>query len=235
MTDFFKTTERELFSTSIPSRTISYSPVSHRQLIEEVKEQLDRKNLTITKTNYTSARDGQKMIGYMDIAADEDPDMGMRFGLRNSYDKSMSVGLVAGSQVWICSNGMLSGEIAFVRKHTGQVLSEVRNKINETINHLETIHFQHIKDKKEMEEIEMSKIDSARFMGQLFFQEDIISSRQLSAIKEDNDNPEYIEFQADNLWATYNKITSQLRGNHPDNQFQKHIDLHNYVTENYLV
>ena len=39
-------------------------------------------------------------------------------GFRNSYDRSMSIGIAAGTRVFICDNLALSGEYISMRKHT---------------------------------------------------------------------------------------------------------------------
>ena len=63
--------------------------------------------------------------------------MGTRFAFRNSYDKSMSVATVAGANVWICENGLVKGDMQFIRKHTGSVVKELNSIIIKTIEQLE--------------------------------------------------------------------------------------------------
>jgi hypothetical protein len=45
--------------------------------------------------------------------------------IRNSYDRSMSVGAAVGYDVFICDNLCLSGEISFARKHTVNAFQDV--------------------------------------------------------------------------------------------------------------
>ena len=146
-----------LFDVPVPARTDSYSPVSHRNILEATYEQLDRHSLVVTNEFFNSDRDGRKVIGGLDIIHPDADFLGMRLAFRNSYDKSMSVAFVAGSQVWICSNGAISGEIQYVRKHTGGVVQELNQKIITTVEQLDD-HFQKmLRHSEQLHNIEMTK------------------------------------------------------------------------------
>lgn len=97
---FSNVSEAELFRTPIPAETLTYKPVAHRDVIEGIQERLDKHNLTITNKSYKSARDNSKLIGLFDISSG-DSTLGFRFGFKNSYDKTMSLGFAAGNVVWI--------------------------------------------------------------------------------------------------------------------------------------
>ena len=230
---FGNTTELELLRVPIPEQTDSYSPVAHRDVILEIQEQLDRKNLIVSNKDYRFARDGQKLIGYFDIN-NGDPDMGFRFGFKNSYDKSMSLGMTAGSSIWICSNGMMSGDIQFVRKHTGTVLSEMKEKIISTIEQLETIYIKHKADKEVMEDRPLNVFRRNEMLGNLFFTKKIISPHQASEVKREIEEPTYPEFKDDNIWGMYNKITHAFKKSHPTKYIENHVSLHKTVMEEYV-
>ena len=60
--------------------------------------------------------------------------MGYRrmIGVRNSHDKSVAAGLVAGARVTVCANGMFTGEdICLNRKHTSRIFDDLDQKIVE--------------------------------------------------------------------------------------------------------
>lgn len=231
---FSNTSEVEVLKTPVPAKTDTYSPVAHRDVISEIEEQLDKRNLNIVSKAYKGASGNNRLIGYFDIN-NGDPDMGFRFGFKNSYDKSMSLGMVAGSQIWICSNGMMSGDIQFVRKHTGTILSEMRSKIITTIDQLEEVFFEHSQDKILMDKIQLSDEDRALLLGELFFNKGLISPHQSTVIKEElSEDAEYPEFDNNNLWGVYNKITHSYKKSHPNTQIEDHINLHNYVKASYL-
>lgn len=223
-------TEQELLEVPVPAKTLSYSPVSHRNIINEVREQLDRHNLIVERTSYNASKDGTRVIGFMDIRTDE-YDIGMRLGFRNSYDKSMSLAIVSSGNVWICSNGMVSGDMQFIRKHTGGVLSELKEKINIGIEQLSEKHEQHVIFMNKTKNIPITMQTEAFLLGELFFEKGIITPTQASYIKKEREAEvkEFEEFHDHSCWGLYNQVTTAMRNNAPNNYFQKHTQLHEYV------
>ena len=90
-----------LFNIALPEKTESYSPVSHKNILDATYEQLDRHDLRVISEGFNSNRAGTEVIGYLDINHPALETLGMRLAFRNSYDKSMSVAFAAGSVVWI--------------------------------------------------------------------------------------------------------------------------------------
>lgn len=221
--------ELDLYQVRVPVATDSYAPVSHRNVVEAVKEQLDIHNLKASNSWYHTARDGQQLIGYMDIKRPGYEELGLRLAFRNSYDKSMSVAFVAGAMAWICSNGMISGEMRYVRKHTGSVIQEMNEKITHSINELDAHFDRMVKHSERMKEIEIDPRVSAELAGRLFIEQDLISSQQLNIVKRELIKPSYKAFEDNNLWSFYNHVTNSLREAHPLNYISQHVNFHNFI------
>jgi len=223
----------DLYNVRIPASTDSYSAISHQNIIDAVYEQLDKRNLQVVNEKYNVAANGDKVIGYFDLNYMGNSEMGMRLAFRNSYDKSMSVAFVAGTQVWICENGCISGEIQFLRKHTGSVLGELHNKIITTIEQLEDHFIRTESHSIQMKSIELPKIKAAELYGRMFMVEDIISPTQLSIVKKELNEPTHKVFEEDTLWSAYNHVTFALKEAHPLNYINQHVNLHKFVEAEY--
>lgn len=221
--------EEELYRVIIPDATESYAPVSHRNIINAVREQLDIHNLNTTKETFSTARFGQQLIGYMDINRDDNLELGMRLVFRNSYDKSMSVAIAAGSCVWICTNGVVAGEIQYIRKHTGSVVQELNHRVVNAINSLNEHFDLVVEHSNRMKEIEVNPRLSAELAGRLFIEEDLITSQQLNIVKKEIINSSYPSFKEPTLWSFYNHVTNSLKESHPYTYMQKHVNLHRFV------
>ena len=218
-----------LFNVAIPARTDSYSPVSHRNILNATYEQLDRHNLIVEKEGFNSNRIGTGVIGYLDIKHPDVDNLGMRLAFRNSYDKSMSVAFVAGANVWICENGAISGEIQYVRKHTGSVVQELNSKIINTINQLDE-HFQKIiRQSEQLHNIEMSKEQYAKLIGRLFIIDKVVIPTQLNIISREIDEPSFEDFRDMNAWSLYNHVTYSLKESHPTTYLQQHTEFHSFM------
>ena len=94
-------TRQELYQVPLPERTESYTPVSHKQLIEETEENLDRQGFAIAEETYSTNKYGTQLVGKFGLVNNEDPEIGFQIAVRNSYDKSMSVAFAAGNIAWI--------------------------------------------------------------------------------------------------------------------------------------
>lgn len=81
----------------IPEPTNSYMPVPYGRLVEEVKLQLPRFGLHLSREEYGLAREGRQLFGVLSCRNGKpETDYCLAIGLRSSYDRSLSVGLVAG-------------------------------------------------------------------------------------------------------------------------------------------
>src|SRR5664279_3505116 len=117
-------TRHELDLIPLPEATESYTPVSHYHLSDRLLT-ISRDILTdyvLTGEKYALARQGNQLFAFLQFR-NGDSDLGLSVAFRNSYDRSMSVGMAIGASVFICDNLALTGEIAVMKKHTKGVWS----------------------------------------------------------------------------------------------------------------
>jgi len=118
--------ETEVMAIPAPERTKTWVPVPHKDVINSITDACDNHGLDIINKNYTVAADGAKMFSSWTIDSGHE-DRSWAFGFRNSTNKSMAIGMTAGTSIMVCSNMMFSGEYIAFRKHTGGLnLSELR-------------------------------------------------------------------------------------------------------------
>src|SRR5687768_4363900 len=105
-------TPADLASVPVPDPTESYHPVPYGRFVEEVELHLPRFGLKIQSSAFALAREGGQMFGVLTCTNGHGPgDYALAIGVRNSYDRSLSVGLVAGTRVFCCDNLAFSGEV----------------------------------------------------------------------------------------------------------------------------
>lgn len=94
----------------LPEETDTFQPIAHHLLINEIEESLAYRHIKIERSEFAVSPDGMKLFGLLEVSAGMD---GIRFaiGLRNSNDKSMRLGMVAGYRVFVCDNMALSGTL----------------------------------------------------------------------------------------------------------------------------
>lgn len=111
-------TRVELKDLPMPETTRTYKPVSHWEIVNALAETLTFRNFQITREQYAATKDGGKCFGVIQI---NHQFLGceLAIGFRNSTDKSMRIGLVAGYRVFVCDNLAFNGEFTPVlAKHS---------------------------------------------------------------------------------------------------------------------
>lgn len=220
--------ENDLFAVALPEATSSYKPVSHKDFTDALKEELYRKNLNISNSRYTANGDGTQMFGVYEL---ETPggngETLMNIGFRNSYDKSLAVGLVAGGTVIVCSNLMFKGDIKVVRKHTTGVYTDMKAIITQAID-LALPNYESLNSDMELWKNDpMSKRVMAELAGRMFIEEQLITGEQLKIMRDEihlSNN-----FVHETKWDFYNHITEALKRSHPKEIMSRHTSVHKFL------
>ena len=220
------TTKELLFATPVPIITDTYMPVPNKVLVEALSERLDKKNMKIITERYDSNRDHTQMFGVFGIDVGGETQQ-MSIGFRNSYDKSLAVGLVAGSVVLVCSNLCFGGEIKLLRKHTAGVFNDLYNLIDEVIDYAQIEYENMVADSEKFIQVDCDREMMAKLAGKMFVQEDLLTTTQINTLKKHINGSE--NFPEGNLWSFYNHTTEALKTAHPLHVMQKHVNMHAFL------
>lgn len=223
--------ETQIFNAPVPVQTESYTPVSHANIVNAIQEEADKRGMVIRNKQYWTNRKDQQITGKFNIVVPGDDEMGMMVAFRNSYDRTMSLGFAAGGNVWICTNGMVSGDITLVRRHTGSIVSEITEKINVSMDQLEDQFSQLVIAKEKMKQVEVSKTLMAEMAGRMFIQDELINSTQLNIVKQEILTSE--NFGEENLWSMYNHVTEAYKKSSAYSYIDNHRELHQHFAEQY--
>jgi hypothetical protein len=221
----------------LPQSSISlrgYQAVSHMSVIDDIKEELDRKNIKIIKENYKIGREGNQLYGNFLTDINVDNEMSAAIHFINSYDKSKSFSINGGALVLVCTNGMMRMQsyVGTRRKHMGLIDSEMPTMIINAINTLEEEYNLLVEAKRRMVEIEVSNKIQAELIGRLFFEQEILTVTQMSMIKgamNSRTNP----FNNGNAWGFYNNVTGALRASHPSTYIKDHAEFHEFAMQEF--
>jgi len=234
-----KVTLDDLSEIKLPNKTRTYVPVSHIDFVNNTKDIANRvlNKHQLHKETYGIARDGKQMFGTLtyktifqtDGIEHPHEDIGLSIGIRNSYDKSMSLGICSGASVFVCENLMMTGEVVIMRMHTGSIIDELKglifNALLKSEDKFSTIHA----DSQKLKESFIDDNHAYKMMGKLYGY-GIVSERQLPVMKREWQKPKYESFNARNAWSLYNAGTEALKTTPPMHRMKRHIDMHNMVT-----
>jgi hypothetical protein len=220
----------ELAAIPLPKETHSYKPVSHQALASMLGAMASDllPEFELVNTQFGLARDGQQMFGVHTFKNGSSA-MGLSIGFRNSYNKSLSVGIAVGGQVFVCDNLCLQGDVTVLKKHTLNVVSSIESLALSAIYRSRSA-FNHIQEDAEiMKGIPLSDEDAYRTIG-LIYGRGIITPRQIPVVKKEWLEPSHDDFAGRNIWSFYNAVTEALKSSPPQSIMERHLAIHKQLT-----
>lgn len=213
----------ELIEIPVPNATKTYCPVEHFKLLDLIEQAANDQGHEIEKLDIgiqSATRDkitipGAKMFSIMRLKTSDEQlsgdDLRLDIGIRNSYDKTVAVGIVAGASVFVCDNMMITGEIQAVRKHTPNVWQDILPMVTAV---LAMANKQHELDNLMKEIFKTISIETGAgldLLGKMAAHGFISiaggnSSMFALAIREWT-TPTFEEFHGRNIWSLYNACT----------------------------
>jgi hypothetical protein len=228
--------EETLRNVPLPNRTVSYTPVPNELIFDVLHEQLDKYNLKVKQTDLTMSTGGKRFIGLYDIDSD-DEELGYRIGFKNSYDGSMAFGMGIGSVVWICSNGLVHGEIANKRIHTGNADDVVEEMIKIGVEQYQIKHSENEKIKRELREIYCDTNEIFKMLGKICMTGTMNGNELTRMKKEINSSKTFTNLTTSpggfTAWDLYNHGTEVLKGASFNTYFDKHNNIHKLFVDEF--
>lgn len=116
-------TMEQAFAIPIPEETKTYIPVSNEDLWKLMQQKAFQRGLQLGTPQMGIDHNGQRLFGSVEIVNMDhlDNEVRLMLGFRNSYNKSMSVGICFGSKVFVCSNMCFTGYTSDDEEAAGQV------------------------------------------------------------------------------------------------------------------
>lgn len=236
-------TEMDVRMVPVPEATRTYTPMPHGDLIDTIEVQLGHHlpDYHIVDKQYGLAREGQQMFGMISLRRSEpdvvdveivEDDLDISIGFRNSYDKSMSVGIVGGAKVFICDNMMMTSDaVKFMKRHTKNVLKEFDYMLWTNLPELQN-QFVHLTSaKKHLKDIPIKQERGYEFLGRMFGHK-LLTPVQMSSAVEDWRNPNFEAFKERSAWSLYNAATWGLKKGSPSLAINRYSNAHDWFMDN---
>mgnify|MGYP006410372303 FL=1 len=224
-------THQDLAAVPVPEVTNSYCPVTHDDLAKMLADmgQSILSGFELSKSQFGLSKDGQQLFGIHTFNNGRS-DLGLSIGFRNSYDKTLSVGIAVGASVFVCDNLALTGDITVMRKHTLNVQSDLEQLAVTSILKARTAFTQVSEDAEKMKELPLEDDNAFRLIG-LLYGHGIISPRQIPVTKREWLEPQHAEFEPRTMWSFYNAANAALKSAPPRTIMEKHLELHKLLNQ----
>ena len=211
----WEATKADVASVPVPEETDSYLPVPYGRFVEEVELHVPRFGLTITDARYALARDGLQMFGVLTCRNGGDhADYGLAIGLRNSYDRSLSVGLVAGSRVFCCDNLAFSGEVGTNRKHTVNVFRDLPDLIYRMLSKVSSMQSRIHAEIAAMKGRDLTSETADHLMVEAV-RRNVLPASNLPKVIAAWEKPAHEEFAPRTAWSLFNAFTEVQKSRSP--------------------
>lgn len=215
----------DLASAPVPEPTESYHPVPYDRFVEEVKLHVPRFSLSVESEAYALARHGAQMFGVLTCTNGDGPkDHGLAIGIRNSYDRTLSVGLVAGTRVFCCDNLAFSGEVRMQRKHTLHVFRDLPDLIYRMLSQVSSMKSRIEAEIAAMKALELRPADAHHLMIEAV-RGRVLPAAWLPKVIHEWDEPKHQEFRGRTAWSLMNAFTEIAKHRSPRQQMEESLRL----------
>ena len=222
-----KVTEAEVFAIPDVPFTSTFSPIHHRDVIRAVREGVQAVGMDVVKSEYVLAANGHKMFGVYDLSQGNS-ELCWSIGIRNSMNKSMSLGITAGTKVFVCENLCFSGEFLAFRRHTaGLNIDELAFLAYKSMRNMVPLLKNHQRWHEGLKNYSLSKTDLKVLLVE------IMTNSVISTNKFNQFNEFYANVYDDSLWGFHETVTDILKGSNLLVLPQKNKIL-NQVINNYI-
>jgi hypothetical protein len=218
-------TAADLAAVPVPEETASYFPVPHARFVEEVALHVPRFGLTVEREEYALAREGQQMFGVLTCRNGHNgTDYRLALGLRNSYDRSLAVGLVVGNRVLCCDNLAFSGEVEMHRKHTVNVFRDLPDLIYKMLSQVSSMRVRMDAEIAAMKARTLSEMEAHHLMVEVI-QRHVVPASRLPRLLTAWRYPTHEEFSGRTAWSLYNVFTEAVKSRSPPAQVEGTLKL----------
>ena len=233
----------DLYGVVTPDPTETWRPVPHIDVVNTLTDRAAARGLVIKSERFAlldgtlygangvqTRLPGARLFGSLDFAP-----TGMPFpagcapsaGLRNSHDKTFALSILSGARVFVCANGVLSGEFSISRKHTSGI--DLAESIDEALNSfMESLRgFNETYERLRSRQLRKT---SAHSLVVELARAGAFSSSDILPVVQEFENPHHDEFREHNAWNLYQSCTEIMKAQSPARQVDGFKALNNVLT-----
>jgi hypothetical protein len=193
-----------------PEATATWFPVAHSAVIDAVEAQLDSAGFTVAKARFGLSSDNGRLFAALDLRSELAAGVSLSVGVRNSIDKSLPLGFVAGSRTFVCDNLSFQSELLVARKHTRFGEERFVEAISLAVGKLGAFQQNEARRIEDLRGRELGDRDAESLILRAF-EQGIVSTRNLAEVIREWRQPSYEEFRPRNALSLYNSFTTVLR------------------------
>ena len=210
---------QDLLALETPEATDTHKPIPHHQLVEALIESLAYRQLEVVKDEYALSPDGMRLFGFLGLNL-EHAGIRLALGIRNSHDKSFSLGITVGYRVFVCDNLAFHGEFMPVtKKHTKHL--DIIDVVNVAVDKAQR-HFEPMKRQIDVwQGFDLPDVRAKEIIYGAFIEGRLDAPKHLArVVHQEYFNPTLDDFKPRTMWSLSNAFTSAFKKLEPFPQMQ---------------
>ena len=192
----------------------SFKPLAHGEVLDKVEEALKAAGLEIARDDegnirkrFTTVDDHAKMYATLPLTSRIDDQSRLMIGIANSWNKTLALRIGFGSEVFVCTNGAFFAEKVIGRKHTKNILEDLKSLIAKALEQTNTYVEQQRNFFARLREVNMTDKDAHDFIVRAAVDHDTITGGEVVDVVEEWRKPRYEEFNPRTAWSMFNAFT----------------------------
>ena len=198
----------------VPPRTRSYNPIAYGDVIDMVETTAGQYDMSIIDRGFALGKDGGQLFAVWQVEGSDavgDARIVRSIGMRQSYNKTLALGGVAGATVMVCSNLDFSGsDFRQVRKNTTNVWDDFRSIVERACVDVEGAYARSVALRGSLEVREISDRKAYALLG-IAQGEGVLKPQQITEAFRQWNRPAHEEFAPRNAWSFYNAMTEAAK------------------------
>ncbi len=210
---------QDLIGLHTPEATDTHKPIAHERVVGALIETLGFRNLNVVEDGYAISPDGMRMFGVLALDMTGD---GVRvsIALRNSHDKSFSLGVTIGYRVFCCDNLAFHGDFqTLTKKHSKNLIIE--DVFSVAVDRMSRHFAPMLNQVDAWRNHQLPDASAKLIVYQAFIEQQLDVPKHLADdVHRHYFEPEHDEFKPRTLWSLSNAFTSAFKVLDPIPQFR---------------
>jgi hypothetical protein len=200
----------ELRAIPAPPATPTWYPLAHHVVLDRVLETLGQAGFQSRAVTLALSQDNAKFFATVDLDTPVTTGVSLSVGVRNSVDKSLPIGFVAGHRVFVCDNLAFRSDLLNVsRKHTRFGEVRYQEAIAKAVQGLGEFREAEAARVIRFTQTEITQ-ERAESMMLRAYEQDVVSHYLLPQVIGEWRKPSFQEFEPRTLWSLFNSFTTVL-------------------------
>lgn len=199
-------TKGDLEAIPAPSRTETWFPVRHLDVLEAVEETIGSAGFGIRSCQFSVSNENRRFFGILDLESPLAEGVTLSVGIRNSNDKSFPIGFCIGNRTFVCDNLAFSSEVVLSKRHTRFGEDRFREGIASIVGKLrdyQSIEAQRI-ERLQQQELDDDQADAIVLRA---WDKGIVGTRLLRPLIDQWRQPAFAEFLPRTAWSMLSAYT----------------------------